>query len=68
MFLGGQKLHPYIPMAKARGFTGAVDKNVAGDLSFSCLSSSYTPCQVQLMNIVQLMNSYILYYAQSINI
>ena len=26
MFLDGQKLHPYIPMAKARGFTGAVDK------------------------------------------
>ena len=25
MFLGGQKLRPYIPMAKARGFTGAVD-------------------------------------------
>ena len=26
MFLGGQKLRPYIPMAKARGFTGAIDK------------------------------------------
>ena len=26
MFLDGQKLRPYIPMAKARGFTGAVDK------------------------------------------
>ena len=26
MFLDGQKLHPYIPMAKARGFTGAGDK------------------------------------------
>ena len=26
MFLDGQKLHPYIPMAKAMGFTGAVDK------------------------------------------
>ena len=26
MFLDGQKLHPYIPMAEARGFTGAVDK------------------------------------------
>ena len=26
MFLGGQKLRPYIPMAKARGVTGAVDK------------------------------------------
>ena len=25
MFLGGQKLRPYIPMAKARGFTGAID-------------------------------------------
>ena len=28
MFLDGQKLHSYIPMAKARGFTGAVDKIV----------------------------------------
>lgn len=28
MFLDGQKLHPYIPMAKARGFTGAVDKTI----------------------------------------
>ena len=26
MFLDGQKLHTYTPMAKARGFTGAVDK------------------------------------------
>ena len=25
MLLGGQKLRPYIPMAKARGFTGAVN-------------------------------------------
>lgn len=38
------------PVAKARGFTGTVDKNVAGDSNVSCLSSSYTPCQVQLMN------------------
>ena len=27
MFLDGQKLRPYIPMAKARGFTGAVDND-----------------------------------------
>ena len=27
MFLDGQKLCPYIPMAKARGFTGTVDKS-----------------------------------------
>lgn len=26
MFLDGQKLRPYIPMAKDKGFTGAVDK------------------------------------------
>ena len=31
MFLDGQKLHTYIPMAKARGFTGAVDKAKEGN-------------------------------------
>ena len=29
MFLDGQKLRPYIPMAKARGFTGVVNKQQA---------------------------------------
>ena len=40
MFLDGQKLHPYIPMAKARGFTGAVDKYVVA-LEYNDTEISY---------------------------